>query len=61
MTDREELKDRLAALEDAPGDGSVFVELWKRSAAGEEPLDDPAFRQRVAAAVERGGYPDQWG
>lgn len=61
MTDREDLAERLAALEDATGDGSVFAELWKRSAAGEDPLDDSAFRERVTDAGEREGYPDPWG
>jgi hypothetical protein len=61
MTDRRALRERLAALESTAGDRSVFAELWKRSAAGENPLEDPAFRDRVIDAGDRGGYPDPWG
>ena len=53
---RRTLKRRIDALGDDHADHHV-QDVWKRSAAGEDPLADPEYRERFCAAIERYGDP----
>ena len=53
------LEDRLGALETEQSDYEV-QDFWQRSAAGENPLDDPEYAERFARSVEEHGWPEQW-
>jgi hypothetical protein len=53
------LEDRLAPLENQQSDYEV-QDFWQRSAAGENPLDDPEYAERFARSVEEHGWPEQW-
>lgn len=53
------LEDRLEALEKHQADLEVR-DFWKRSAAGENPLDDAEYAESVVRTVEEHGWPEQW-
>jgi hypothetical protein len=53
------LEDRLPPLENQQSDYEV-QDFWQRSAAGENPLDDPEYAERFARSVEEHGWPEQW-
>ena len=53
------VENRLDALETQQS-GVEVRDFWKRSAAGENPLDDAEYAERVTRAVEEHGWPEQW-
>jgi hypothetical protein len=59
VTSRKNLSRRVDDLTETRADFQVG-DLWKRSAAGEDPLAAPEYRERVLRTVEDHGWPEGW-